>query len=85
MDGFHETATNYTHASTSTTSSTGSTSRPSFNKYATKARLWLTGLSEKIVCYGNIFDVMIQQYPQYVSLAWGTFKLLFVVSTTMIL
>jgi hypothetical protein len=38
------------------------------------------GLSEKIVHYGNVFDVLAQQHPEYVSLAWGTFKLLFIVS-----
>jgi len=51
------------------------------SKSKAKARLWLTGLSEKLVHYGNIFDVMVQHHPEYVSLAWGTFKLLFVVST----
>lgn len=30
--------------------------------------------------YSNIFDVMVQHHPEYVSLAWSTFKLLFVVS-----
>ena len=51
------------------------------SKSKAKARLWLTGLSEKLVHYGNIFDVMVQHHPEYVSLAWGTFKLLFIVST----
>lgn len=45
-----------------------------------KVRHWLTGLSEKLVYYGNIFDVLVQHHPEYVSLAWGTFKLLFTVS-----
>ncbi|KAF2103667.1 hypothetical protein NA57DRAFT_8357, partial [Rhizodiscina lignyota] len=48
------------------------------SKAQAKARMWLTGLSEKILYYGNIFDVLVQQHPEYVSLAWGTFKLLFV-------
>jgi hypothetical protein len=52
----------------------------SLSKSKAKARLWLAGLSEKIVHYGNIFDVMAQHHPEYVSLAWGTFKLLFIVS-----
>lgn len=57
------------------------TSSPTvFNKSKAKARVWLTGLSEKLLHYGNIFDVLIQHHPEYVSLAWGTFKLLFVVS-----
>ena len=49
------------------------------SKSKAKARIWLTGLSEKLVHCGNIFDVMVQHHPEYVSLAWGTFKLLFVV------
>jgi len=27
-----------------------------------------------------VFDVFVQHYPEYVSLAWGAFKFLFVVS-----
>jgi hypothetical protein len=45
-----------------------------------KVRSWLLGLSEKIVHYGNVFDVLVQHHPEYVSLAWGTFKLVFTVS-----
>lgn len=52
----------------------------SLSKAKAKTRLWLIGLSEKLVHYGNIFDVMVQHHPEYVALAWGTFKLLFVVS-----
>ncbi|KAL9046325.1 MAG: hypothetical protein Q9214_000813 [Letrouitia sp. 1 TL-2023] len=51
------------------------------NKSAAKARHWLTGLSEKLLFYGNIFDVMAQHHPEYVSLAWGTFKFLFIAIT----
>ena len=51
------------------------------SRFRAQARVWLTRLSEKLVYYGNIFDVMAQHHPEYVSLAWGTFKLLFVVST----
>jgi len=50
------------------------------SKAQTKACIWLMGLSEKILNYSNIFDVLVQNHPEYVSLAWGTFKLLFVVS-----
>ncbi|KAI4162118.1 MAG: hypothetical protein LQ342_004288 [Letrouitia transgressa] len=53
----------------------------SLSKAKAKTRLWLTGLSEKLVHYGNIFDVMVQHHPEYVALAWGTFKLLFVAIT----
>lgn len=55
---------------------------PPSKKAKAKARIWLTTLSEKLLHYGNIFDVMVQHHPEYVSLAWGTFKLLFTVSET---
>ncbi|CAD6593390.1 MAG: hypothetical protein ASARMPREDX12_007126 [Alectoria sarmentosa] len=42
-----------------------------------KARKWLVALSERITYYGQIFDVLVQQHPEYVSLAWGTFKFVF--------
>lgn len=45
-----------------------------------KARKWLGGLSTRIMYYGQIVDVMSQHHPEYVSLAWGTLKFLFVVS-----
>ena len=45
-----------------------------------KARKWLTALSERIVYYGQVFDVLVQHHPEYVSLAWGTFKFVFIVS-----
>lgn len=38
----------------------------------------LTKLSKRICYYGNIIDVLVQQHPEYVSLTWGLFKLLFV-------
>ena len=45
-----------------------------------KARKWLVALSERITCYGQIFDVLVQHHPEYVALAWGAFKFVFVVS-----
>ncbi len=45
-----------------------------------KARKWLVALSERITYYGQIFDVLVQHHPEYVSLAWGAFKLVFIVS-----
>lgn len=64
-----------------TAASTSANPTTPLSKSKAKARLWLTGLSEKLVHYGNIFDVMVQHHPEYVSLAWGTFKFLFIVST----
>ena len=45
-----------------------------------KARTWLSKLSSRVRHYGNIMDVLVQHHPEYVSLAWGAMKLLFVVS-----
>ncbi|KAF7534382.1 hypothetical protein G7054_g6263 [Neopestalotiopsis clavispora] len=45
---------------------------------SSKVKLWLQKLSSKINYYGNIMDVLVQHHPEYVSLAWGTFKFLFV-------
>jgi hypothetical protein len=42
-----------------------------------KARKWLSRLSSRVVLYGNVLDVLVQHHPEYVSLAWGTFKLVF--------
>ncbi|KAJ4983226.1 nacht domain protein [Stagonosporopsis vannaccii] len=39
---------------------------------------WLSRLSSRICHYGRIFDVLVQHHPEYVSLAWGAMKLLFV-------
>ena len=42
-----------------------------------KARRWLVAFSERIAYYGQVFDVLVQHHPEYVSLAWGTFKFIF--------
>jgi hypothetical protein len=44
-----------------------------------KAKRWSLALSSRINYYGCIMDVLVQHHPEYVSLAWGTMKLLFVV------
>lgn len=53
------------------------------DKYETKSngkvRKWLAKFSDGVLFYGNIMDVLVQQHPEYVSLAWGTMKLMFVV------
>ncbi|KIW21619.1 hypothetical protein PV08_02199 [Exophiala spinifera] len=41
-----------------------------------KARSFLVEVSRRLVYYGNVMDVMVQHHPEYVSLAWGTMKLL---------
>lgn len=49
-------------------------------KSQSKARYWMDYLSSRIHNYGNILDVLVQHHPEYVSLAWGAFKFLLVVS-----
>lgn len=44
-----------------------------------KTKKWLSRLASRICFYGRIFDVMVNHHPEYVSLAWGAFKLLFIV------
>lgn len=45
-----------------------------------KALKWLHQLSEKIVFYEGVVDVLIQQHPEVVSLIWGGIKFFFLVS-----
>ena len=40
----------------------------------------LADFSGGVNYYGQIMDVLVQHHPEYVSLAWGTTKFLFVVS-----
>ncbi|TDZ14432.1 hypothetical protein Cob_v012568 [Colletotrichum orbiculare MAFF 240422] len=44
---------------------------------SSKTRKWLQKSSEIICHYGNVLDVFVQHHPEYVSLVWGTMKLLF--------
>jgi hypothetical protein len=46
-----------------------------------RVRKWLARFSSGVLYYGRILDVLVQHHPEYVSLAWGTTKLLFVVSS----
>jgi hypothetical protein len=46
-----------------------------------RVRKWLSRFSAGVLHYGRILDVLVQHHPEYVSLAWGTTKLLFVVSS----
>ncbi|KAG6368822.1 hypothetical protein INS49_003038 [Diaporthe citri] len=41
-----------------------------------KALKWLRQLSEKVVFYEGVVDVLIQQHPEAVSLIWGGIKLI---------
>ncbi|KAF4462916.1 Nacht domain [Fusarium albosuccineum] len=54
-----------------------------------RVRKWLSSCASRVTHYGiwksvqpslfaSIFDVFVQHHPEYVSLAWGTFKFLFI-------
>ncbi|GIZ38330.1 hypothetical protein CKM354_000175000 [Cercospora kikuchii] len=43
-----------------------------------KIRKLLANISTGILGYGKVMDVLAQHHPEYVSLAWGTTKLLFI-------
>jgi hypothetical protein len=47
-----------------------------------KAGKWLTKLSSRIMLYSTLLDTFSQHHPEYVSLAWGAFKVVFVVGST---
>jgi uncharacterized protein YggL (DUF469 family) len=47
---------------------------------SSKARKWLHKASEMVCHYGTVMDVFVQHHPEYVSLVWGLWKLLFTVS-----
>lgn len=44
-----------------------------------KARQYLAAFSSRVMYYGVIMDTLSQHHPEYVSLAWGAVKFLFVV------
>ncbi|KAF3353431.1 hypothetical protein VD0004_g4977 [Verticillium dahliae] len=45
---------------------------------SSKLRGWLASCSSRILYYGTVFDVFVQHHPEYVSLAWGAMKFLFI-------
>ena len=45
-----------------------------------KVSKWLSKFSNRVNFYGSIMDILVQHHPEYVSLAWGAMKFLFVVS-----
>lgn len=44
-----------------------------------KARKWLTKLSQRLLHYGNIMDTLANYNPEYLALAWGAMKFLLMV------
>lgn len=49
-----------------------------------KALKWLQQLSEKVIFYEGVVDVLIQQHPEAVSLIWGGIKFILLVSISQI-
>lgn len=56
------------------------TARYEARKPDSKALKWLRQLSEKVLFYEGVVDVIIQQHPETVSLIWGGMKFFFMVS-----
>ena len=44
-----------------------------------KARQWLSFFSSRLLYYGAVLDTLAQHHPEYVSLAWGAVKFVFIV------
>lgn len=44
-----------------------------------KVRQYLAAFSTRIMYYGAVMDTLSQHHPEFVSLAWGAVKFLFVV------
>ncbi|KAK8108451.1 hypothetical protein PG984_014252 [Apiospora sp. TS-2023a] len=44
---------------------------------SSKARKWLSSCFSRVKYYEAVFDTLAQHYPEFTSLAWGTFKFLF--------
>ena len=45
-----------------------------------RVQKWLDKFSSYITYYGAVLDTLAQHHPEYVALAWGTIKFLFIVS-----
>ena len=52
---------------------------PSMSEHGS-LRKWLQRFSSRITHYGYILDVLVSHHPEYVALAWGAMKFLFIVS-----
>ena len=44
-----------------------------------KPREWLLAFSSRVMHYKGVMDTLAQHHPEYVSLAWGAMKFLFMV------
>ena len=46
-----------------------------------KAHQWINAFASRVTYYGDILDMLVQHHPEYVALAWGAFKFVFVVGS----
>ena len=44
---------------------------------------WLGKVSERLLYYGNVLDVLSQHHPEYIALVWGTMKFILRVNATL--
>lgn len=49
------------------------------SRSSTSAFKWISALSDRVIYYGAVLDTLSQHHPEYVSLAWGAFKFVFIV------
>ena len=48
-------------------------------RHKAKAWQWLSAFSSRFMYYGAVLDTLAQHHPEYVSLAWGAIKFIFMV------
>ena len=44
-----------------------------------KAQQWITAFASRVTYYSDVLDMLAQHHPEYVALAWGAMKFVFVV------
>jgi hypothetical protein len=44
-----------------------------------KPRKWLNAFASRLMYYGAVLDTLAQHHPEYVALAWGALKFVFLV------
>ena len=49
-------------------------------RHTAKAWRWLSAFSSRFMYYGAVLDTLAQHHPEYVSLAWGAIKFIFMVN-----
>lgn len=54
------------------------------DRVQSRARMYLSAFSHRVMHYGSVLDVLVQHHPEYTSLAWGAMKAIFGVSLCLI-